>query len=272
MKLISWNIAHRKDAWRYLINTDADVALLQEANAPPPDVASQIRSDGKEWKTFGTDGVRPWRSAIVQLSERAKINWLKSNTLEKADASDFRVSRRGTISAAQIETPIGKVTLVSMYGLWERPHTYAKSNWIYADASVHRLISDIAGLIGNQTNHKIIASGDLNILFGYGESGSKYWANRYDTVFKRMEAMGMLFVGPQHPNGRLADPWPSELPVESKNVPTYHNTNSTPKQAYRQLDFVFASECLRNHVRVTALNKPKDWGPSDHCRIVIDIT
>ena len=38
-----------------------------------------------------------------------------------------------------------------------------------------------------------------------------------------------------------------------------------------QLDFVFASESMRDSVRVSALNHPDDWGPSDHCRIEITV-
>jgi hypothetical protein len=41
MKLISWNIAHRKEAWHRLLDTDADVALLQEAVEPPPEIPSE---------------------------------------------------------------------------------------------------------------------------------------------------------------------------------------------------------------------------------------
>ena len=29
----------------------------------------------------------------------------------------------------------------------------------------------------------MLAAGDLNILYGYGENGSAYWAARYATVF-----------------------------------------------------------------------------------------
>jgi len=31
-----------------------------------------------------------------------------------------------------------------MYGRWQAPHSSTKSRWIFADASVHRLISDIS--------------------------------------------------------------------------------------------------------------------------------
>jgi len=182
------------------------------------------------------------------------------------------VSRRGTLAAAKVAEPGGVCCIVvSMYGLWEKPHRSTGSSWIYADASVHRLISDLAVLIGRQSSHSIIAAGDLNILYGYGEGGSEYWAARYDTVFKRMEAMGLRFVGPQAPNGRRAEPWPSELPKESNNVPTYHTTQMTPAQAARQLDFVFASANLVDRIHVRALNEPSDWGPSDHCRVWIEL-
>jgi len=158
-----------------------------------------------------------------------------------------------------------------MYGYWERPYELTGSNWLYADASVHRLISDLSTFIGRQTNHRIIASGDLNILFGYGEHGRKYWALRYQSIFDRMDSLGLKFVGPQAPNGRQADPWPSELPINSKNVPTFHSSRQTRETASRQLDFVFASESVASQVKVRALNLPKLWGPSDHCKVQIDI-
>ena len=86
-----------------------------------------------------------------------------------------------------------------------------------------------------------------------------------------MEAMGLPFVGPQSPNGRRAHPWPSELPVESNNVPTYYTNRMTPAQAERQLDFVFASTDIAKQVKVSAINEPDEWGPSDHCRVVIEL-
>jgi endonuclease/exonuclease/phosphatase family metal-dependent hydrolase len=54
-------------------------------------------------------------------------------------------------------------------------------------------------------------------------------------------------------------------------VPTYHSSHQTPATARRQLDFVFVSCSLAERVRVTAANKPEDWGPSDHCRLEIEV-
>ena len=158
-----------------------------------------------------------------------------------------------------------------MYAPWESPHAATGSGWIISDASAHRLVSDLSAFIGSERNHRILAAGDLNILHGHGEDGSAYWAARYETVFTRLAALGLSFVGPQAPQGRQADPWPDELPPDSRNVSTYHSTRQTPATATRQLDFVFASESMANAVRVRALNEVEQWGPSDHCRLEIDV-
>jgi endonuclease/exonuclease/phosphatase family metal-dependent hydrolase len=155
--------------------------------------------------------------------------------------------------------------------VWEKPHSSIDSSWIFADASVHRIISDLSVFVGRQTGHLIVVAGDFNILYGYGENGSPYWASRYETVFARMSSLGLTFIGPQAPAGRLADPWPDELPRTSINVPTYHHNRQTPNTATRQLDFVFGSAPLSDRIRVTALNKPDQWGPSDHCCVEIEI-
>lgn len=272
MKIISWNIAHRKEPWFHLLNSGADIALLQEASQPPREIFGEIQLDNEPWETARPGVNSPWRTVVVKLSDQLDFEWIKPVAIDYAEMGQFAVSRLGTISAAQVrdhgELPL---ILISMYGFWERPHELTGGNWIYADASVHRVISDLSTFIGSQHNHRIIASGDLNILHGYGDHGSKYWASRYQTIFDRFRSLGLLFIGPQAPNGRQAYPWPSELPSSSKNVPTYHTSRQKPQTATRQLDFVFASEDIANSVSVVALNQPDDWGPSDHCRLLIEI-
>lgn len=113
-----------------------------------------------------------------------------------------------------------EITIVSMYFTWMSPVRQTGSKWIFADASAHRLISDLCGLIGRERGYKVIAAGDLNLLYGYGENGNLYWRGRYNTVFDRMKALGMRFVVPQAPEGgRQADPWPKELPEDSLCMP-----------------------------------------------------
>ncbi len=117
----------------------------------------------------------------------------------------------------------------------------------------------------------MVVAGDWNLLRGYAEDGDPYWAARAQSVFDRAAAMGLRYVGPQAPHGRQADPWPTELPRSSRNVPTFHDDQQTPAQAARQLDHVFASAAIAGHVHVTALNTPEEWGQSDHCRLSITV-
>lgn len=272
IKLLSWNIAQRDEAWRLLLDTDADIALLQEASAPPDDVAAALDIDPAPWRTAGAGLNRPWRVAVVKLSNRVDVQWIEAKSIEDAQRGELAVSRVDTIAAATVTPSSGEPFIVaSLYAAWEKHHSLTGRSEIYADGSVHRLISDLSVLIGRQSGHRIIAAGDLNILYGYGEHGNAYWAARYATVFSRMSALGLPFAGPQAPAGRQADPWPNELPRASSNVPTYHTNQQTPATATRQLDFVFASSSLSKCVRVRALNESDNWGPSDHCRVEIEV-
>ena len=273
-KIISWNIARRREPWRHLLDMDADIALLQEAAEPPPEIAARVAIDPAPWRLVGADAnpTRSWRTAIVKLSDRVHVEWIEAKPIEQGGSGEFVVSRPGALAAAKVTPPGGAPFIViSMYAVWESMHDSTGSRWIYADGSAHRMISDLAGFIGHATRHRILAAGDLNILRGHGEFGDAYAAARYATVFERMDALGLPFIGPQAPHGRQAEPWPDELPPDSGNVPTYHHSRQTPATATRQLDFVFASSALAESARVRAINEPEQWGPSDHCRVAIEI-
>ena len=273
LKLVSWNIRHRPETWRTLLDSGYDIALLQEACAPPSDIASRFDVGAERWKTEGADGKRSWRTALVGLNLGLRLDRIAARSIAEALPGELAVSRIGTVSAAHVEDPETreKYTLISMYALWEHPHASTDSSWIYADGSAHRLISDISALVGQQRSHRVLAAGDLNILYGHGDHGSPYWGERYRTIFDRLGMVGLQFVGPQSPNGRQADPWPSELPRESLNVPTFRTNLHNPDTATRQLDFVFASSDIAADVKTRALNTAEEWGPSDHCRVTIEL-
>lgn len=238
-------------------------------------MAGRVEVNPGPWEiTGGYDTRQRWRgAAIAKLSDRVNVVWIESKPLEVVVPSELAVSLPGSMAAAKVTASgTDSIIVISMYSQWRRPHTMTGSNWILSDTSAHRLVSDLSELIGRQYGHRIIAAGDLNILNGYGEHGSRYWAERYRTVFTRMEALGFELAGPQTPHCRQADPWPEELPGDSLNVPTYHSTQQSPTTATRQLNYVFATRGLVETLRVRALNEPDQWGPSDHCRLEIEVS
>ena len=92
---------------------------------------------------------------------------------------------------------------------------------------------------------------------------------RERTIVDRFDALGLEFLGPQYPAGRQADPIPQGLPSDTGNLPTYYTSRRNPSTAQNQLDYVFASRGFHRQITVKALNSVEDWGPSDHCRLLI---
>jgi Endonuclease/Exonuclease/phosphatase family len=270
MRVWSWNIRRQRSAWRTIIDTDSvDVVLLQEAIPPPrDDLWCVVPSRDDKWVTAGSK--RDSRTCIAWRSDRTIATQRPLGCLGDSSKDTLCVSREGTISAVDVMLSDGPLTLISAYGNWETPCSKKVRPGNYADASAHRIISDISALIDAPDRHRIVVAGDFNILNGYGENGSKYWNGRYDSVFSRLASLGLKFIGPQAPEGgRQADPWPAELPPASKNVPTFYSNRQTPATATRQLDFVFASSSIADRTCVRALNAVDNWGASDHCRIAI---
>lgn len=227
IRVVSWNMAHRSGAWDTLRDLEADVALLQEAGKPEPAWAGTVSADPNDrWETLLHGGRGTWRTAVVRLSERVELRPRSSVTLEATTSyDDWVVSRPGSIAAADVvENGELAFTAVSVYAAWEK---VGGQGW--ADASAHRILSDLCALMESR-KHRLIVAGDWNLLRGYGEHGDVYRRARYDTVFARAEALGLRFVGPEYPNGHQADPWPSELPTRSLCVPTFHHAGRLRRQ------------------------------------------
>ncbi len=265
---------------------DADIALVQEGGQPPGDVLDSVDIGPKEsydshhWNSDWWKGRWPYLAErwpmVVKLSDSVDVEWFRQIAPISETADDeIAVSGIGTITAVRVTPKDGSTEpfiAISMYARWLGPHPSVGSSWIYADASAHRIISDLSAFIGYEdaSRHRIIAAGDLNT--GYGYISNQYWAGRDQTIFDRMSAIGLELIGPQAPNGRQAVPIPEGLPPDTKNVPTYYTiAQRYPENAQIQLDYAFASRGFHESINVRALNEVDEWGPSDHCRILIDI-
>ena len=286
IRIVSWNIAKRRAAWRELCTMDVDVALLQEAGNVPSDVAHAVDDGPREsWdpQVWNADYGSRWSTGlserwckIVKLSDRVEVEWFKQvSPISMPEKDEIAVSGIGTIAVARITPHQGQsFIVVSMWARWMLPHTSTDSKWRIGmpDVSAHRILSDVSGFIGDydSSTHRIVAAGDLNIV--YNEGGQDWDGSRDQSVWSRMNALGLEYLGPSYPNGRRASRNREWLAQDSLNVPTYHTTyEKIPEAASQQLDYAFASRGFHKEVRVSAMNGIEEWGPSDHCRVLIEV-
>jgi len=281
MRLWSWNLAGARSLTHAVIDhlkaSDADVVLAQEVRRSVESSGYLIVSPTDRQGVYPGDN--SYFTAVLHRGDVAVTAEPALAPLTDAGWDQLGVSVRGTIAAAKVTpTDADPITVISVYCPWSGPgQSWQRgSGLVISEANAHRVVSDIsmlAEVIDKPDRHRILVAGDWNILYGYGEDGSEYWAERYDTVFRRMDALGFVLCGPFAPDGgRQADPWPSnELPESSRCVPTFHSSQRSPAEAQRQLDFVFASKSISDGVMTRAVNDVASWGPSDHCVIEIDL-
>ena len=263
IRVLCWNIGLREKPMQDLMNLGCDVALIQEAPL-----------SGESWEREHYDrGAR-----ICRLSNRTDVIGFKNIPIgRRPGPNEFAVSAAGTIAAARIipESDLPFIA-ISLYARWEKPHPDTPTTWAvgFADAMAHRAISDLSAFIGHKdpATHRILVAGDFNLIHGATEQNHLALPERDRSVFERLQSLGFEFVGPQHPNGRMAAPTQRGLPADTKNVPTYYTTQQQPGTAANQLDYVFASRGFHRTVQARALNEPEEWGPSDHCLIVIEVS
>ena len=277
-RVVCWNIAKRKRPWAELARMDADIALLQEAGWPPSHLDPAELGNQAPWEPWGED-LYGRGAAIARLSDRIEVEWFRRVfPVSEPGPGEIPVSGIGTIAAARVR-PRGRnresFVAVSMYARWIKPHPTTGSKWRagYSDGAAHRILSDLSAFIGDEdpSSHRILAAGDLNTIYGATDDNRLVLAGRDRTIFERMSALGLEFMGPQYPNGWRAVPTPPGLPPDTGNVPTFHAPRQSPADAQNQLDYVFASKGFHESVTVRALNGIEEWGSSDHCRLLIDV-
>ena len=276
-RIVCWNIGKRKRPWTELLEMDVDVALLQEAGRVPPGLRRPVELGPQfPWEPWD-ESLYDRGAMVVKLSERVEIEWFKRVfPISVAKRDEIPISSIGAIAAARVIPGEGEpFIVVSMYARWIKPHVTTGTKWRvgYPDGSAHRIISDMSAFIGDldPSTHRILAAGDLNTIYGATDDNPLALPARDRTIFERMDALGLEFMGPQHPNGRRAEPKPKGLPKDTKNVPTYYTTRQSPATAQNQLDYVFASRGFHRGVAARALNGVDEWGSSDHCRIGIEV-
>ena len=269
--LVCWNIAKSLEPWRQMVvMPGVDVALLQEAGNPAPDVVERVQLGPNEhydshlWNARWWDEQRFKRlfdrwAMVVKLSDRVAVEWFKQvSPISEVAHDEIAVSGIGTIAAARVipqDSEIQPFIVVSAYARWLSPHPSTSTNFKvgYPDASAHRIISDLSAFIGNTDpgTHRVIVAGDFN-MSNDDDAPNQEFLRRERTVWDRLNALGLEYLGPL-----LA--------------PTFLPRGQPPEAASGQLDHVFASRGFHEQIRVRALNSADEWGASDHCRILIKV-
>jgi hypothetical protein len=133
LRIWSWNV-NGQHLWDQLAASEVDVALLQEAPVPiSPREAKVVPHPTTDWRTAGSWKWR--RTAVVAVSETTRLEPRPLTSIEEGTPRALLISRHGTLAATDVVADGERITLVSMYAVWEghRPGP------IYADASAHRL-------------------------------------------------------------------------------------------------------------------------------------
>ena len=265
--------------WDVLFGMDADVALLQEVKSYPDDIPPDVEMDTRPLHEPWDDEHFDRWPTIVRLSNRVKVDWFKRILpFYSLKSDEIGVSGIGTVAAARVtsyDAEIPPFIVASMYARWMFPNSSTSSKWSvgFADGSAHRIISDLSAFIGSHdpSTHRILAAGDLNTVYGVTTDYPQDLPERNQSIFDRFQALGFEFVGPQSPYGRMADSIPKYLAPDTKNVPTFA-LHKKAENAVDQLDYVFASRGFHETVQTCALNRIDEWGPSDHCRILAEVS
>lgn len=280
IRIVCWNIARKVKPWYELAEMarrgEVDVALLQEAGSPPGDLAHLIRHDDD---VFWNRQLYDRWPLVVKLSERVEVEWFRQvPPISELGENDIGVSGIGTLAVARIvpkDQSEDAFIAASLYARYMKPHPSTNTPWQVgaSDVSVHRILSDLSTFIGHEdaSRHRILAAGDLNMIYG-ATGGALSLPERERATWGRMAALGLEFLGPQLPNGRPAATAQPDVPVDTRNVPTYYSPRQrSPANADRQFDYAIASRGFHERITVRALNRVEEWGSSDHCRLLLDV-
>lgn len=264
--------ANHSKAWDYLqYELKADLALVQEAS--PPKHFTQLVYQPIDKKRYN------WGSAVVALRSDLKLQGRRRVSLEKCYLSPVAAdalpdSHPGACAVADVLNTHDKriFTAVSLYGQWEM---MPGGKTMYACARVHRMVSDLTGVLAASRRHPVVLAGDLNVTTQFRSSkptqADRAAAASATAAFARLRAWGLtnclVRTGASKP--RRAECACLEGNA-CAHVQTFRSNNRMDRLP-TQLDYAFLSESIVSATRCTAVDDEAAWRLSDHCPILLEI-
>ena len=266
MRLVTWNMDHwrrsadqRTDAWAYLETTLApDVALVQEA-VPPSHLQSVFRAGGIDDRR-GAPTNRGWGSAVVSFGPAITAVETATEPYRKKVVPVLRTFP-GSVAIAEVKIDNDSIIVISMYGVIDRG---------YANATVHRMLSDLEPLVDQRRGEKILIAGDLNVTTQWSEHHRKSLRGRHaellrreQNLFERFAVLGFrnLVVGSAPLEGCACSFGESCRHVRTQR----HESSDFPWMN----DYVFATEDL--HASIQVIDDDNSRRLSSHFPVVVQL-
>ena len=255
LRVVVWNIARNPAAWLALDRLEPDISLLNEAVVPADRLGVW-----SETGTHGRDGKRrAWSAAIITRHPFVAIADAQPQWRHNRRDVPFTCSRPGSWVAARIETPVGPVTAVSLYGLMDE----------LSDSSVHRSLSECSPVFDDpRYGDFVVLGGDLNTGTQWPQSESQFNA-RDRGVLHRIATYGLTdCVSAMRAPGRLQG-----CQCTEGEGCTHVRTRRDPRHPHvpYQTDYCFATTGARLRLVSCEVLASDEWfALSDHAPIVAD--
>jgi len=278
MRIVSWNMNHclrskeaRRRAWDYLRDElRADVALVQEASPPKELTATYSPISGNNPRYSWGSAVVALRSDLV-FRERPRIPLAACN-MKPPKGYELPDSHPGACAVTDVLDGRGKYqfTAISLYGQWE---VMADGRSIYSCARLHRMISDLTGVLAASRRLPVVLAGDLNMTTQIAYVGQTPAETAgASAVFARIRAWGLIdcVAETKEKRSRLTD-CSCAQPKTCSHVQTFRLKNRVDSRP-TQLDYAYISEGIKQKLRECHMvQSDSAWKLSDHCPIVLDI-
>ncbi|MCY4619292.1 MAG: hypothetical protein OXD50_12205 [Chloroflexi bacterium] len=241
MKIVAWNMQNLKRSWNFLVDQHQsyDLALIQEACIPTKYARRQAAEWDVPWERWDLKPAR-YRQEILAISDQCKLTRLDREAINLvADLPTKNPIFDRWRAAAITTTEAGERFCVVCAVSGSR-----QSHGLAPLVAAVRIVLEQQGL---DSAMPMIVAGDQTTDI-----------DRTPQTFVDMEQLGMVRVGPEGPNF-----------IHKPGMEQHAD-------AWRMLNNVFVSTDLIDRVQATALNDPEEtspsyWGPSDHCRILIEV-